>query len=195
MNGVAATYTERSVSPAIARLTAVALFADKRAACWSKGRHHEGAPDSAQRARCPRADRHSPLPGGFGHQTWPEVEKPRPINLGQSRGGAPKGERVPLNARTRPKREQVATSDRVARPHETVAPFRRSASLHFFEAKEFVALVDKPRAHMRRENESARTIRPREAGEGDHWSSRSERTVVEGAPEPERRCRCKRFSA
>ena len=34
---------------------------------------------------------------------------------------------------------------------------------------------------MRRENEIACTIRPREAGEGDHWSSRSERTVVEGA--------------
>src|SRR5580704_14167169 len=33
---------------------------------------------------------------------------------------------------------------------------------------------------MRRENERARAIRPREAGEGDHWSSRSERTVVEG---------------
>ena len=28
-------------------------------------------------------------------------------------------------------------------------------------------------------------IRPREAGEGDHWSSRSERTVVEGAQELE----------
>jgi len=40
---------------------------------------------------------------------------------------------------------------------------------------------------MRRENASARTIRPREAGEGDHWSSRSERTVVEGAPDAELR--------
>jgi len=29
---------------------------------------------------------------------------------GERRGGAPKGERVPLNARPRPKREQVATS-------------------------------------------------------------------------------------
>src|SRR5580704_11597865 len=31
-------------------------------------------------------------------------------------------------------------------------------------------------------------FRPREAGEGDHWSSRSERTVVEGAPGPPLRC-------
>ena len=33
--------------------------------------------------------------------------------------------------------------------------YRRSASLHFFEATKFVALVGKPRAQMRRENESA----------------------------------------
>jgi hypothetical protein len=58
-----------------------------------------------------------------------------------------------------------------------------------------VALVSKPRARVRRENESARTIRPREAGEGDHWSSRSERTVVEGAPESELRCRYKTMKA
>src|ERR1700680_1998094 len=32
-------------------------------------------------------------------------------------------------------------------------------------------------------------IRPREAGEGDHWSSRSERTVVEGAPDSQPRHR------
>ena len=35
---------------------------------------------------------------------------------------------------------------------------------------------------------------PATAGEGDHWSSRSERTVVEGAPELELRFLCKRFS-
>src|SRR6202030_4427904 len=74
---------------------------------------------------------------------------------GQRRGGAPKGERVPLNARPRPKREQVATSDRVARPHGTVAPFRRSASPYFFGGKRLVALVGKPRAQVRRENEIA----------------------------------------
>jgi hypothetical protein len=43
--------------------------------------------------------------------------------------------------------------------------------------------------------ESASPFRPREAGEGDHWSSRSERTVVEGAPDAEIRFRCGRFSS
>jgi hypothetical protein len=46
---------------------------------------------------------------------------------------------------------------------------------------------------MHRENEDACAIRPREAGEGDHWSSRSERTVVEGAPDVELRCRRRNF--
>src|SRR6202043_3606374 len=72
---------------------------------------------------------------------------------------------------------------------------RRSASPYFFGGKTFVALVGKARARVRRENERARIIRPREAGEGDHWSSRSERTVVEGAPESELRFRGRRFSA
>ena len=35
---------------------------------------------------------------------------------------------------------------------------------------------------------------PAIAGEGDHWSSRSERTVVEGAPDAELHFRCKKFS-
>jgi hypothetical protein len=56
-------------------------------------------------------------------------------------------------------------------------------------------LVGKPRAPVRRENESARTIRPREAGEGDHWSSRSERTVVEGAQDSKLRSRCRTVNA
>ena len=38
---------------------------------------------------------------------------------------------------------------------------------------------------MRRENEIAFLSAPAIAGEGDHWSSRSERTVVEGAPDSE----------
>jgi len=83
----------------------------------------------------------------------------------------------------------------VARPHETVAPFRRSASPYFFGGKSLVALVGKPRAQARRENESARAFRPREAGEGDHWSSRSERTVVEGAQDSEFCCRCRTMKA
>jgi hypothetical protein len=41
----------------------------------------------------------------------------------------------------------------------------------------------------------ATTFRPREAGEGDHWSSRSERTVVEGAPDSQLRCRCRTMTA
>src|ERR1700688_1473407 len=114
---------------------------------------------------------------------------------GERRGGAPKGERVPPNARPRPKREQVATSDRVARPHGTVAPFRRSASPYFFGGKSLVALVGKTRTRVRRENGSVRTIRPRQAGEVDHWSSRSERTVVEGAQDAELRCRCRTVKA
>ena len=36
---------------------------------------------------------------------------------------------------------------------------------------------------------------PAIAGEGDHWSSRSERTVVEGAPDSELRYRCREFSS
>jgi hypothetical protein len=51
----------------------------------------------------------------------------------------------------------------------------------------------KTRTRMRREN--AATFRPREAGEGDHWSSRSERTVVEGAQDAELRYRCGKFSS
>ena len=38
--------------------------------------------------------------------------------------------------------------------------------------------------------EHASPFRPALAGEGDHWSSRSERTVVEGAPDAELRFRC-----
>ena len=34
---------------------------------------------------------------------------------------------------------------------------------------------------------------PATAGEGDHWSSRSERTVVEGAPDAELRFRCRKI--
>ena len=64
------------------------------------------------------------VPGNLSQATWPEVEKPRPRNLGQSRGGAPRGERArsgwsvqtdfPWRA-PRPKRERVATAVGVAR--------------------------------------------------------------------------------
>jgi hypothetical protein len=43
--------------------------------------------------------------------------------------------------------------------------------------------------------ESASPFRPRDRGEGDHGSSRSERTVVEGAPVAELRFRFGRFSS
>ena len=58
-----------------------------------------------------------------------------------------------------------------------------------------MALVGKTRTRVRRGNEIARAIRAREAGEGDHWSSRSERTVVEGAQDSELRCRCRTVKA
>jgi hypothetical protein len=64
------------------------------------------------------------VPGNLSQATWPEVEKPRPRNFGQSRGGAPRGERArggrsvqtdfPWRA-PRPKRERVATAVGVAR--------------------------------------------------------------------------------
>ena len=44
--------------------------------------------------------------------------------------------------------------------------------------------VTKARMRMHRENDIARTIRPREAEEEDRWSSRSERIVVEGRRPP-----------
>src|SRR5580704_470059 len=65
----------------------------------------------------------------------------------------------------------------------------------FFGGEHFVPFVAKARMRTHRENEIACTIRPREAGEGDQWSSRSERTVVEGAPGFKLRYRCRRFSS
>jgi hypothetical protein len=50
----------------------------------------------------------------------------------------------------------------------------------FFGGEHVVPFVTKARMRMYRENDIARAIRPREAGQGNHWSSRSERTVVEG---------------
>src|ERR1700686_3123220 len=38
-------------------------------------------------------------PRAASQETWPEVEKPRPRNHGQSRGGAPEGERADRKAR------------------------------------------------------------------------------------------------
>ena len=38
-------------------------------------------------------------PRAASQESWPEVEKPRPRNLGQNRGGAPEGERAERKAR------------------------------------------------------------------------------------------------
>jgi hypothetical protein len=38
-------------------------------------------------------------PRAASQETWPEAEKPRPRNLGQSRGGAPEGERADRKVR------------------------------------------------------------------------------------------------
>jgi hypothetical protein len=70
------------------RLTAPPVFALKRAACWSKGRHHEGAPDSAKRARSPRAERHTPLPGGFGAPLVRHYDRSARSSLHWRRGGS-----------------------------------------------------------------------------------------------------------
>ena len=101
--------------------------------------------------------------GTASQETWPEVEKPRPRNLGQSRGGAPRGERVPQDARLSPEARTGGNACwRGEAPRDSCA-YRRSASLHFFEATEFVALVGKPRARERCENESARHLLARAA--------------------------------
>jgi hypothetical protein len=75
------------------------------------------------------------LAGTKSQETWPGAE-PRGQSLGESRGGAPRGERVPLDAHPRPKREQVATSDCVARIHGTVAPTGAPPPFIFLEAKD-----------------------------------------------------------
>src|SRR5262249_7320084 len=67
------------------------------------------------------------------------------------RGGAPRGERVPLGALPRPKRARVATSDRVVRLKRHCA-FRRSASLRLRGGKDFRG-VGKARMQTHREND------------------------------------------
>jgi hypothetical protein len=48
-------------------LTFVTVYVTLLPIALCKGRHREGALDWAERVRCPRAERHTPLPGGFGH--------------------------------------------------------------------------------------------------------------------------------
>jgi hypothetical protein len=90
-----------------------------------------------------------------------------------------------MSARPRPKREQVATSDRVAWPHGTVAPIGAPPPFILFGGSNILGVVRKTRVQkVHRENEIAFLSAPAKAGEGDHWSSRSARTVVEGAVVP-----------
>jgi hypothetical protein len=85
-----------------------------------------------------------------------ELPRPRKPGLKSKSRGLETSDRAAVERREasasrwtrglRPKREQVATSDRVARPHGTVAPTGAPPPFVFFEANEFVALVCKPRA-------------------------------------------------
>jgi hypothetical protein len=89
-------------------------------------------------------------PRAASQETWPEVEKPRPRNLGQSRGGAPRGERArsgrsvqtdgPRRA-PRPTRERVATAVGVARSIFQFAPSGAPPPLILFGGETSVAFV------------------------------------------------------
>ena len=84
-------------------------------------------------------------PRAASQETWPEVEKPRGKTLGQSRGGAPEGERADRKAR-------AASAD--AAPVNCA--FRRSASLLLFGGSNTLGVVRKTRMQKtHRENEMA----------------------------------------
>jgi hypothetical protein len=175
-----------------------------------------------QWARRPRADRHSPLPGGFGAPLVRHYDRSARSSLHWRRGGSSRSHpAVPGNAARSCVRGNSLTRAAVERrkasasrwtrgfarsafgwqhPMRGEAPrdsraYRRSASLHFFEAKRIRGFGRQTSGAMHRENASARSFRPREAGEGDHWSSRSERTVVEGAPDSQLHCCRRTFEA
>jgi len=94
-------------------------------------------------------------PRATSQETWPEVEKPRPRNLGQSRGGAPEGERADRKAR-------AASAD--AAPVNCA--FRRSASLRFYsEANTWDWLAQNSDADASRER-GRFSFRPRDSGGG-----------------------------
>jgi hypothetical protein len=99
-----------------------------------------------------------------------------------------------MSARPRPKRIWVATSDAWRGPTGQSRLFGAPPPLIFWRQK---------LRGFGRQNSDADCVAgtrafapsaPAVAGEGDHWSSRSERTVVEGARDVELRCRCKKFS-
>src|SRR3984957_18314308 len=95
-------------------------------------------------------------PRAASQETWPEVEKPRPRNLGQSRGGAPEGERADRKAR--------AASERCGSSELRFSALR--LPLSYLEAATSLAFVRKTRMQkMHRENEIAFPSAPR-AGRG-----------------------------
>ena len=110
-------------------------------------------------------------PRAASQETWPEVEKPRPRNFGQSRGGAPRGERArsgrsvqtdfPWRA-PRPKRGRVATAVGVARSIFSLRLPALRLPLILFGGETSVAFVlaAKLGCERRRENGIARTFRP-----------------------------------
>src|SRR4029077_12676250 len=73
-----------------------------------------------------------------------------------------------MSARPSPEAQPDGDIHCVARPHGTVAPFRRSASPYFFWRQKLGGFGRQNSGAMRRENGGARAIRPRDAGEGDH---------------------------
>ena len=95
-----------------------------------------------------RKARVTPVPT-TSQETWPGAE-PRGQSLGESRGGAPKGERAAISAR-------LCSAEH---GHGRCA-FSALRLPLFFGGKRFVALVGKTRARVRRENEIARAFRPR----------------------------------
>src|SRR6202035_2237415 len=93
-------------------------------------------------------------------------------------------ERAPMSARPRPKRVWVATSDAWRGPTGQLRLFGAPPPLIFLEAKAWWLLsASLGRGCVARTRALAPSA-PAIAGEGDHWSSRSERTVVEGGGRP-----------
>src|ERR1700719_2868894 len=111
---------------------------------------------------------HCRVPGNVSQATWPEVENPRPRNPGQSRGGAPRGERARSGrfgssvARAAPEARAGGDICSCGAAH-SICAFRRSASLYLFGGETSVAfiLAAKLGCEARRENGIARTFRPR----------------------------------
>jgi hypothetical protein len=139
-------------------------------------------------------------PRAASQETWPEVEKPRPRNFGQSRGGAPRGERArsgrsvqtdgPWRA-PRPKRKRVATAVGVARSIFSLRlPALRLPSFYLEAKQQWLSfLLQNSGADASRERERASA--PAKRGRGttgaraasEPWwrgRLRGRRVVVEG---------------